>query len=251
MIRVMRRFSSMGPFLLVSTTLHAFPLGWFLCQGTAASILMTPTQPDFSVTFVKDIVPYLDLAVVPPAIESSVSLEDHESSLCAVPDLQLKPILKQEKNNSQTNFSKDGKKHNQEGEDGTLKRLSSATLSRYPITEKNDLKKEDSGGSEQDLKDLLEKKDLTPLGAINIKPATSNQEPTYPIEARESGIEGIVLLRLTIATSGKVVHVEALPPFASPLLQQAAIRAARHWTFHMTGASGPLTHDIPIQFVLD
>ena len=53
--------------------------------------------------------------------------------------------------------------------------------------------------------------------------------PAYPDLAREAGVDGVVRLRVLVGLDGRVkdVHVDS----GSPLLQEAAVAAARQWVF--------------------
>jgi TonB family protein len=60
---------------------------------------------------------------------------------------------------------------------------------------------------------------------------TYAEAPVYPYSAVQAGIEGRVLLNLLVGRSGMVVSVENSSAGASPLLVDAAVRAARKWEF--------------------
>jgi protein TonB len=53
--------------------------------------------------------------------------------------------------------------------------------------------------------------------------------PVYPPEAREAGIQGVVILEITIDEAGRVGDAKVLRSI--PLLDQPAIDAVRRWQF--------------------
>lgn len=63
--------------------------------------------------------------------------------------------------------------------------------------------------------------------------ATKNKihdvQPKYPIEARESGIEGTVLLQATIDTEGKIINLKIIQ--GHPVLNKAAYDAVSQWRY--------------------
>ena len=76
-------------------------------------------------------------------------------------------------------------------------------------------------------------------------------QPEYPAAALAQGLRGIVILALTIDTSGKVAAVDvvrSLPPF-----DEAATVAARQWEYEVTRVEGravPVRLTVPITFAL-
>ena len=70
----------------------------------------------------------------------------------------------------------------------------------------------------------------------------------YPASARAKGIEGKVVLRLSIDVEGKVVDTKVLS--GDPALTQAAIDAARQWRFQAPIQNGsPIESDYIAEFV--
>ncbi len=68
-------------------------------------------------------------------------------------------------------------------------------------------------------------------GSFSTPPApVGTVDPEYPEVARALGIEGRVLCAVTIDETGVVVAVEVAQS-ASPMLDEAAQEALRHWTF--------------------
>jgi TonB family protein len=85
------------------------------------------------------------------------------------------------------------------------------------------------------------KKPEPPLGAVqpdengvyrvggSIAPPKRVDGPVYPPEAREAGIQGVVILEITIDEAGRVGDAKVLRSI--PLLDQPAIDAVRRWQF--------------------
>jgi TonB family protein len=61
-------------------------------------------------------------------------------------------------------------------------------------------------------------------------------QPIYPPVAKAAGVEGIVILELTIVRDGKVQNVKVLRSI--PLLDQAAIDAVKRWEYVPTLLNG-------------
>ncbi len=81
--------------------------------------------------------------------------------------------------------------------------------------------------------------DMSPLAAATPVPLGSDEEeppdfsmnppPQYPPEAVRRGWEGTVLLRLQIASDGRVTRVEVAESSGYTVLDEAALRAVRLW----------------------
>jgi protein TonB len=56
-------------------------------------------------------------------------------------------------------------------------------------------------------------------------------EPKYPDLAREAQVEGMVVVNVLVAKDGRVQEVQLHPAIHVPMLDQAALEAARQWTF--------------------
>src|SRR5262249_17819396 len=75
--------------------------------------------------------------------------------------------------------------------------------------------------------------------------------PVFPPEAQAAGLRGIVILELLIDPSGKVATadvIRSVPPF-----DDAALVAARQWTYETTKVDGkavPVRLTVPITFAL-
>jgi protein TonB len=82
----------------------------------------------------------------------------------------------------------------------------------------------------------------TPAGPLraggNIRPPTKivDVPPVYPAQAFDARIAGVVILELTIDTDGSVANARVLRSI--PLLDQAALDAARQWKYTPTLLNG-------------
>lgn len=72
-------------------------------------------------------------------------------------------------------------------------------------------------------------------GVLNGR-ATSKPQPSYPLVARQSRVQGTVLIRIVVDETGKVV--EASPVCGPRALQDESVQAAKHWTFTPTLLNG-------------
>ena len=68
-------------------------------------------------------------------------------------------------------------------------------------------------------------------------------KPIYPPEARAAGVQGVVILELRIATDGTVADARVLRSI--PLLDEAALQAARQWRFAPTAVN-----DEPVEVMM-
>jgi len=66
--------------------------------------------------------------------------------------------------------------------------------------------------------------------------AIKRAEPVYPPLARAARISGSVVVEVTLDEDGKVISARAVS--GHPLLKDAAVAAAREWTFEQTKLSG-------------
>jgi protein TonB len=73
-------------------------------------------------------------------------------------------------------------------------------------------------------------------GGVLSGKATSRPQPAYPPMARAAGVEGTVIVEVTVSESGSVISAKALS--GHPLLRDAAVAAARNWRFTPTLLSG-------------
>jgi protein TonB len=77
-------------------------------------------------------------------------------------------------------------------------------------------------------------------GAVKEPRKLKNVAPIYPDVAARAKVEGVVLLELAITPSGRVEDVRVLRSI--PLLDEAAVAAARQWLFSPTLLSGVPVH---------
>jgi TonB family protein len=77
---------------------------------------------------------------------------------------------------------------------------------------------------------------LTVGGAIKAPQKVVNVNPTYPQEAKDANIQGVVILEAIVAEDGSVREVEVLRSI--PQLDAAAIDAVKQWRFSPTLLNG-------------
>ncbi len=71
-----------------------------------------------------------------------------------------------------------------------------------------------------------------PVAEVFVPPAFRvRQEPAYPDRARRAGVEGVVVVRISLTAAGLVRDVELTQGSGSRLLDEAALAAARASTF--------------------
>ncbi len=73
-------------------------------------------------------------------------------------------------------------------------------------------------------------------GGVLAGKATARPQPAYPQMARAAGIEGAVVVEVTVSEGGGVISARAVS--GHPLLRDAAVNAARGWKFSPTQLSG-------------
>jgi protein TonB len=88
----------------------------------------------------------------------------------------------------------------------------------------------------------------------DIKPPikVKNVPPVYPALARQSRIEGVVIIDATIGTDGKVKDTKVIRSI--PALDTAAVSAVRAWEFKPTLVNGQAVQvimTIPVNFTLE
>ncbi len=79
-------------------------------------------------------------------------------------------------------------------------------------------------------------------------------EPEYPTLARNAGIEGTIILKITVDEKGRVIRAVVLKSAAQGIFDQAAIKAAEQWIFDPAEQSGnpvKATITVPLEFVLN
>jgi protein TonB len=74
---------------------------------------------------------------------------------------------------------------------------------------------------------------LKGLRGSNVSPPKiiENPKPVYPLEARQKGFEGKVLLRVEVLTNGRVGKIEVEKSSGYEILDQAALEAMKRWRF--------------------
>lgn len=79
----------------------------------------------------------------------------------------------------------------------------------------------------------------------------ANPKPVYPKRARKQGLEGRVLLRVLVGTTGESLNVTTLQSSGHPILDEAASQAVQKWRFipaQRAGLPVATALDIPIVF---
>ena len=82
---------------------------------------------------------------------------------------------------------------------------------------------------------------------------SGNRPPSYPNEAIHQRLEGTVVLRLQIADTGRVEHVEVSASSGHALLDRVAVEAVSQWRgrpAHQSGEAVPTVEFLPIRFRL-
>ena len=75
--------------------------------------------------------------------------------------------------------------------------------------------------------------------------------PSYPEEARQAGVQGVVILAVKTDAAGQVVDVMVLR--SVPMLNQAAIDAVRQWRYAplvVNGVATPVVFTATVNFTL-
>ncbi len=90
----------------------------------------------------------------------------------------------------------------------------------------------------------------TPVAAVQEMPkVVADATAEYPTEARRLGIQGKVVLELVVNESGRVARARVLKSL-HPLLDEAALRAAKHLRFRPGRVDGrPVVVKIPYTYV--
>ncbi len=71
--------------------------------------------------------------------------------------------------------------------------------------------------------------------------------PIYPAAARQANVSGMVILQLTVNAGGSVTDARVLRSI--PLLDAAAIEAAKQWQFEPRPGAAPLTLTVTVPFI--
>ncbi len=88
-------------------------------------------------------------------------------------------------------------------------------------------------------------------GEVQPPEQTKYVKPSYPEAARQAGVQGTVILGVKADEAGRVVDVVVLRSI--PLLDQAAIDAAKQWAYEpkiIDGKAVPIVFTITVRFVL-
>lgn len=80
--------------------------------------------------------------------------------------------------------------------------------------------------------------------------------PEYPALARNAGIEGTIVLKLTVDEKGRVIRAVVINPgsVASGIFDASAVKAAQEWLFEPAEQSGnpvKATITVPLEFSLN
>ena len=91
-------------------------------------------------------------------------------------------------------------------------------------------------------------------GAMMAAGVIKGAKPPYPIEARKAGLEGTVMLRVTVAPDGRVTSVTVVESSGHKILDNAARDGVARWRFaparRATGAIASVIN-VPIEFKLN
>ena len=103
------------------------------------------------------------------------------------------------------------------------------------------------------VQDSRQEEDVVTIGG-DVKPPKKikHVNPVYPPEAKEAGIEGVVVIETIIDKQGKVAHAEVVR--SVPELDQAALDAVRQWEFepsYVRGKAVSVRMTVTINFTLD
>ena len=99
---------------------------------------------------------------------------------------------------------------------------------------------------------------MAPAGAVrvggNIRvPTRLNQiAPVYPQQAKDAGVQGVVILELVVSGDGSVSDARVLRSI--PLLDDAALECVRQWRYEPTllnGAPVPVIMTVTVNFTLN
>lgn len=80
-----------------------------------------------------------------------------------------------------------------------------------------------------------------------------NPPPQYPADARQAGISGTTLLRVSVRSDGGVDYVEVVASSGHKSLDNAAVESVRRWRFTpglRGGRPAPFALRLPIEFRL-
>jgi protein TonB len=90
---------------------------------------------------------------------------------------------------------------------------------------------------------------------VDTKPKIIRQMPvTYPSNAKRSGIEGRVIVRILIGKNGKAEKMEVVESEPEGIFDEAALKSLKYWQFRpgiLGGELVPTWVKIPLTFALD
>lgn len=81
----------------------------------------------------------------------------------------------------------------------------------------------------------------------------NNPRPAYPRAARQRGMEGVVVVTVTVAEDGAAIEAAVRQGTGFSILDQAALEAVRSWRFvpaRRGGKAVRATVDVPVRFAL-
>jgi len=105
--------------------------------------------------------------------------------------------------------------------------------------------------SAREVEPVLLKDAVKATGKIQPPKLIKKVDPVYPEEARQAGVEGIVILEVATDRSGQVAAVKVLR--SVPLLDQAAIEAVKQWVYEpaiIDGQPRPIVFTVTVNFRL-
>jgi periplasmic protein TonB len=101
--------------------------------------------------------------------------------------------------------------------------------------------------------DLVVNRPNTPALVDQLPEPIRRVEPRYPDLAREAQVEGMVVVNVLVAKDGRVQEVQLHPTIHVPMLDLAALEAARQWMFEpalMNGRPVAVWVALPFRFRL-
>lgn len=104
-----------------------------------------------------------------------------------------------------------------------------------------------------DLQSFMTRQAAVPSG-LPARPHADNPAPDYPAEAKRLGLQGDVLLQVTVSPEGRPTDVAVLESSGWALLDDAAIETVRRWRFDParapTGPARSAKVEVPLTFRL-
>lgn len=91
-------------------------------------------------------------------------------------------------------------------------------------------------------------------GAMMAAGLVRGPKPPYPLEARREGVEGKVMLRVTVNAEGRVTSVTVVASSGHDILDRAARDGVAKWRFspaHRAAGAIASVYDVPIEFKLN